>query len=63
MEGKHHILKQINDADQRHKQLKQEVFDLLDQIKSLEESVNSKLAEIDSIEQEYVELISKLMGE
>lgn len=63
MEGKHHILKQINDADQRHKQLKQEVFDLLDQIKSLEESVNSKLTEIDSIEQEYVELISKLMGE
>lgn len=59
--GKHDILKKINDADIKHKQLKQEVLDMLDQIKVLEEAINNKLEEIDILERDYVGLMGKLM--
>lgn len=59
--GKHEILKNINDLDLKHKQLKQEVFELLDQIKTLEDLVNKKLIEIDDIEKNYVDLMTKLV--
>lgn len=58
---KHDILKRINDADLKHKHLKQEILDILDQIKILENDINNKLAEIDILEREYVDLMGKLM--
>ena len=61
VEGKHDILKKVNDADAKHKELKQEVYVLLEQLASLEKIINDKLIEIDSIEKEYVNLMSKLM--
>lgn len=61
MENKHEILKRVNDADAKHKQLKQEVYNLLEQLKVLENEINNKLAEIDQVETEYVNLMGKLM--
>lgn len=51
----------VNKAKENHDIVKKNIYGLLDEIKNMEDQINSKLKNLETLESNYVELMSALM--